>query len=62
MNFCRGFLEFVSNCISNDSDSNVQYIFEFNPQRRIVTFSKEAGEATRNLLPSWFVGTMQKPV
>nr|CAH0098465.1 unnamed protein product [Daphnia galeata] len=61
MNFCRGFLEFVSNCISNDSDSNIQYIFEFNPKRRIVTFSKEAGEATRNLLPSWFVETMQKP-
>ncbi|XP_046462043.1 decapping and exoribonuclease protein-like [Daphnia pulex] len=62
MNFCQGFLEFARNCISNDSDSNIQYLFEFNPRKRTISFCREAGEACRNLLPSWYLESMQEPV
>ena len=63
MNFCQQFLEFVRDCLPQVSNPKNHYIFEFNAPQRVVSFRKEEdGEIGRNLLPSWYVESMQKPV
>ncbi|XP_046656549.1 decapping and exoribonuclease protein-like [Daphnia pulicaria] len=61
MNFCLKFLKFVKECIPKDSTSNDHFLFEFDAMSRVISFRNELGETrSRNLLPSWYVESMQK--
>jgi RAT1-interacting protein len=63
MNFCLQFLKFVKESIPKDATSNDHFLFEFDAMSRVVSFRNEMGEtnSNRNLLPSWYIESMQKP-